>query len=187
MKGCWDYFPPNRHSHPPEVEHFHKVSGKADKDCQPSSPRGNGSYRQFRFHRHLPRPALSRRNSASTSKGVRTHNAFAQLSDVFFLQRGMRQRSSADVAQGLTNREISSKLNLSAHTVKNHLFRIFEKLGISSRVELVLYALDQREPQPSPAAKGFARVTGHNSRAAISRRRRQPRPCLHLNTPSASP
>ncbi len=52
------------------------------------------------------------------------------------------------VVQGLTNREISSRLNLSGHTVKNYLFRVFEKLGVSSRVELVLYALDQRQPHP---------------------------------------
>jgi DNA-binding NarL/FixJ family response regulator len=48
------------------------------------------------------------------------------------------------VAEGLTNREISLKLNLSEHTVKNHLFRIYDKLGISSRVELILYAVTQR-------------------------------------------
>jgi DNA-binding NarL/FixJ family response regulator len=30
---------------------------------------------------------------------------------------------------------------LSEHTIKKYLFRIFDKLGISSRVELVLYAL----------------------------------------------
>ena len=53
------------------------------------------------------------------------------------------------VTHGLTNREISKKLNLSAHTVKNYLFRIFDKLGISSRVELVIYALDQRESRPT--------------------------------------
>jgi DNA-binding NarL/FixJ family response regulator len=47
------------------------------------------------------------------------------------------------VAQGLTNKEISSKLGLSEHTVKNHLFRIYEKLGISSRVELILYAVSE--------------------------------------------
>ena len=55
------------------------------------------------------------------------------------------------LVQGLTNREISTRLNLSAHTVKNYLFRIFEKLGVSSRVELVLYALDQRQ---SPSLSG---------------------------------
>jgi DNA-binding NarL/FixJ family response regulator len=49
------------------------------------------------------------------------------------------------VADGLNNREISEQLHLSEHTVKNHLFHIFEKLGISSRVELVLYVLSQRE------------------------------------------
>jgi DNA-binding NarL/FixJ family response regulator len=48
------------------------------------------------------------------------------------------------VAEGLKNREIAQVLNLSEHTVKNHLFRIFERLGISSRTELILYVLGQR-------------------------------------------
>lgn len=48
------------------------------------------------------------------------------------------------VAEGLTNREVSRKLGLSEHTVKNYLFRIYEKLGVSSRVELILYVLNQR-------------------------------------------
>jgi DNA-binding NarL/FixJ family response regulator len=48
------------------------------------------------------------------------------------------------VAEGLKNREIAKSLNLSEHTVKNHLFRIFERLGISSRAELILYLLGQR-------------------------------------------
>ena len=45
------------------------------------------------------------------------------------------------VAEGLTNREIAHRLKLTEHTVKNYLFRIFDKLGVSSRVEVVLYAL----------------------------------------------
>jgi DNA-binding NarL/FixJ family response regulator len=49
------------------------------------------------------------------------------------------------VAQGFTNKEISSRLSVSEHTIKNHLFRIYEKLGISSRVELILYAVSGRE------------------------------------------
>ena len=44
-------------------------------------------------------------------------------------------------AQGLTNRDISRRLNLSEHTVRNYLFRIFNKLGTSNRLELALYAL----------------------------------------------
>jgi len=53
------------------------------------------------------------------------------------------------VAEGMSNREISRHLKLSEHTVRNYLFRVFEKLGISSRVELVLYCLQQRQPLPS--------------------------------------
>lgn len=45
------------------------------------------------------------------------------------------------VAEGFTNAEISKELKLSAHTVKNYLFRMFEKLEVSSRVELALYAV----------------------------------------------
>jgi DNA-binding NarL/FixJ family response regulator len=45
------------------------------------------------------------------------------------------------VADGLSNREVARELCLSEHTIKKYLFRIFDKLGISSRVELVLYAL----------------------------------------------
>jgi len=54
------------------------------------------------------------------------------------------------VADGLTNRQISEQLKLSEHTVKNYLFKVFEKLGISTRVELVLYALAQN-PRGDPA------------------------------------
>jgi DNA-binding NarL/FixJ family response regulator len=49
------------------------------------------------------------------------------------------------VADGRTNREIASHLELSEHTVKNYLFKIFDKLGISNRVELVLYAMSQAD------------------------------------------
>lgn len=42
------------------------------------------------------------------------------------------------VADGLSNRDVAGELGLSEHTEKKYLFRIFEKLGISSRVELVL-------------------------------------------------
>lgn len=48
------------------------------------------------------------------------------------------------VAEGLRNREVAEHLKLSEHTIRNYLFRIFEKLGISSRSELILYILEQR-------------------------------------------
>jgi|SRR5882672_4160009 len=50
------------------------------------------------------------------------------------------------VAEGLSNRDTARELGLSEHTVKKYLFRIFDKLGISSRVELVLYAVNHGAP-----------------------------------------
>lgn len=49
------------------------------------------------------------------------------------------------VAEGLPNRAIAQKLGITDHTVSNYLFRVYNKLGISSRVELVLYIMKQRE------------------------------------------
>lgn len=49
------------------------------------------------------------------------------------------------IVEGLPSREISTKLGLSPHTIKNHLFRIYNKLGISTRAELMLYALASRD------------------------------------------
>lgn len=46
------------------------------------------------------------------------------------------------LVQGLTNREIADKLRLSQHTIKNHLFRIFDKLGVSNRTELLFLMLE---------------------------------------------
>ena len=49
------------------------------------------------------------------------------------------------LADGLSNRELAATLQLSEHTIKNHLFHIFDKLGVSSRTEAVLYAMNHQE------------------------------------------
>ncbi|MGZ4733504.1 MAG: LuxR C-terminal-related transcriptional regulator [Terriglobales bacterium] len=53
------------------------------------------------------------------------------------------------VADGLTNRAIAAELGLSEHTIKKYLLRIFDKVGTSSRVELVLYAMSHGENRPA--------------------------------------
>jgi DNA-binding NarL/FixJ family response regulator len=58
------------------------------------------------------------------------------------------------VAEGLGNRQIAAELNLSEHTIKKYLFRIFEKLGISTRVELVLYAVNNGDPRHAECLLG---------------------------------
>lgn len=52
------------------------------------------------------------------------------------------------VADGLSNRYVALELGLSEHTIKKYLFRIFDKLGVSTRVELVLYAMNHGAARP---------------------------------------
>jgi DNA-binding NarL/FixJ family response regulator len=59
------------------------------------------------------------------------------------------------LAEGRTNRQIARELKLSENTVKNYLFRIFNKLGMSSRVEVVRYAASQRA-SAGPSVEGRA-------------------------------
>lgn len=46
------------------------------------------------------------------------------------------------VDAGLSNEDIGNKLNISAHTVKVHLWRLFKKIGINSRTQLSKFARD---------------------------------------------
>jgi DNA-binding NarL/FixJ family response regulator len=58
------------------------------------------------------------------------------------------------VAEGMPNREVALKLGLTEHTVSNYLFRIYNKLGISSRVELALYVMKDRERPDAASGSG---------------------------------
>src|ERR1700690_453391 len=49
------------------------------------------------------------------------------------------------VAQGMKNREIAEALRVTEHTVSNYLYRIFEKLEVSSRVQLILHSMSRKK------------------------------------------
>lgn len=48
------------------------------------------------------------------------------------------------IVAGYTNKDLAKELNISQNTSKHHLTNIFNKLGVSNRLELVLYAIDNR-------------------------------------------
>nr|WP_277998726.1 response regulator transcription factor [Moorella sulfitireducens] len=49
------------------------------------------------------------------------------------------------VRRGLKNKEIATRLNISTHTVHNHLINIYRKLGVSHRRQLTLASIDQND------------------------------------------
>lgn len=56
------------------------------------------------------------------------------------------------LAEGRSNRAMAEALNLSEHTIKNHLFHIFYKLGVSNRAEAILCAMRHRAVPQSRSA-----------------------------------
>lgn len=54
------------------------------------------------------------------------------------------------LTDGMSTREISHTLRVSEHTIRNYLSVIYEKLGVSSRVELALYAISREDLNRPP-------------------------------------
>jgi two-component system nitrate/nitrite response regulator NarL len=52
------------------------------------------------------------------------------------------------IVAGLSNKEIARKFTLSEDTVKHHLTNIFDKVGVASRLELALFAINNRLTEP---------------------------------------
>lgn len=83
--------------------------------------------------RRLARKSLN--NNGSTRLGVRDQSAALS----------QREREIvALIAQGFKNKEMAERMFISEQTVKNHLHNIFDKLGVSDRLELALYAIHHR-------------------------------------------
>jgi two-component system nitrate/nitrite response regulator NarL len=83
--------------------------------------------------------ALNRRSSSKPFSVVGTKSLTKREADIAHL-----------AAEGFRNYEIAQQLTLSTHTVKNYLYRIFEKLGLSSRVELANRVMSMEAADPLP-------------------------------------
>jgi DNA-binding NarL/FixJ family response regulator len=70
--------------------------------------------------------------SASSKSGARSEKPLLSDREMEIVQL---------VAQDFQNKKIGKKLFISEYTVKNHLHNIFDKLGVSDRLELALYAI----------------------------------------------
>ena len=97
---------------------------------------------------------------ANSSELSEVMEAFSQLAPIRVVNAdGMRLLTKREedvvrlLAEGMQNRDIAKELKLSEHTVRNYLFHIFEKLGVSSRVELVLYAVSSSKRMQSAGSQ----------------------------------
>jgi two-component system, NarL family, nitrate/nitrite response regulator NarL len=73
--------------------------------------------------------------SASSQSGARSEKRLLSDREMEIVQL---------VAQGFQNKEIGKELFISENTVKNHLHNIFDKIGVSDRLEMMLYAIHHR-------------------------------------------
>jgi two-component system, NarL family, nitrate/nitrite response regulator NarL len=71
---------------------------------------------------------------------------------------GRERMTISYLVQGWRNREIGRQLSITEQTVKNHLRSIYDKVGVSDRLELVLYAIHQRLelPPTNPTSRPLA-------------------------------
>jgi two-component system, NarL family, nitrate/nitrite response regulator NarL len=72
---------------------------------------------------------------------------FSDIAEPFSELRARQQEVIALICDGLSNREIADKLGVTEGTVKIHLHAIYQKLGVRSRIELMI-ALSGRGSKP---------------------------------------
>ncbi len=112
---------------------------------------------------------------ANSSELAEVVEALSQLAPMRVVNaEGMRLLTKREeevvrlAAEGLQNREIAKELKLSEHTIRNYMFHVFEKLGVSSRVELALYAVSSTKSAQTDAVQNGKRAKKPVDRVKIA-------------------
>ena len=105
-----------------------------------ASGEGGGAYR-------IAGPARAAAEAGPASEGAPPAARMEAVSAQYGLTRG-EANVLALVATGLTNDEIGEKLFVSSATVRTHLYNIFRKLGVRSRVQAALLVTRTAEATP---------------------------------------
>ncbi len=79
------------------------------------------------------------RNSSSGDKQQKNYGLTKREMDIL-----------VSIVTGLSNKEIARRFSLSEDTVKHHLTNIFDKVGVNSRLELALFAINNRLTDAAP-------------------------------------
>jgi two-component system, NarL family, nitrate/nitrite response regulator NarL len=76
------------------------------------------------------------------------HKNFSDITGPFSDLSTREQQVITLVCGGLSNKEIANKLGVAEGTVKAHLHAIFEKLGVRSRIEIMIALADHKQAKP---------------------------------------
>ena len=66
------------------------------------------------------------------------------------------------IAAGCTNKEVANRLSISEQTIKHHVTNIFNKTGVSNRLELTLLAIEKKLVDLPPSPNPFGKI-GHQT------------------------
>lgn len=78
--------------------------------------------------------------ASAVSGGARAAAPVVEINPEYVLQYSITSREQEIVAlimEGLTNQQVADRLHISPATVKDHVYRIYQKTGVSNRVQLV--------------------------------------------------
>ena len=90
---------------------------------------------------------ISHSNAAINARSAAAANSDPEAAKIATLTEREREVSSL-IGEGLKNKQIASRLFISETTVRHHLTSIFDKLGVSDRLELIMYAYQHGLAKP---------------------------------------